>query len=102
MFRTCPDRPWTHPASCTMRTGSFPGVKSGRGVTLTPHSLLVAKSKKQGRAIPLLSVRAFVACKRVFLVFIDKCNLLAINLRNQRKSFVIAVSNCDFHRKCLH
>jgi len=26
-----------HPASCTMNTGSFPGVKSGRGVTLTPH-----------------------------------------------------------------
>ena len=28
-------------ASCTMGTGSFPGVKSGRGVTLTPHPLLV-------------------------------------------------------------
>jgi hypothetical protein len=35
-FRTCPDL-----ASCTMGTGSFLGVKSGRGVTLTPHSLLV-------------------------------------------------------------
>jgi hypothetical protein len=30
-----------HPASCTMGIGSFPGVKSGRGVTLTPHPLLV-------------------------------------------------------------
>jgi len=30
--------PGAHPASCTMGTGSFPGVKSGRGVTLTPHS----------------------------------------------------------------
>ena len=30
-----------HPASCTMGTGSFPGVKSSRGVTLTPHPLLV-------------------------------------------------------------
>jgi len=30
-----------HPAFCTVGTGSFPGVKSGRGVTLTPHSLLV-------------------------------------------------------------
>ena len=28
--------PGAHPASCTMGTGSFPGVKSGRGVTLTP------------------------------------------------------------------
>jgi len=33
--------PGTHPASRTMGTGSFPGVKSGRGVTLTPHPLLV-------------------------------------------------------------
>jgi len=38
---TCPDRPWVHPASCTMGTGSFQGGKSGGGVTLTPHPLLV-------------------------------------------------------------
>ena len=29
--------PRAHPASCTMGTGSFPGIKSGRGVTLTTH-----------------------------------------------------------------
>jgi len=29
--------PGAHLASCTMGTGSFPGVKSGRGMTLTPH-----------------------------------------------------------------
>jgi len=29
--------PGVHPASCTMGTGSFPGVKNGRGVTPTPH-----------------------------------------------------------------
>jgi hypothetical protein len=40
IFRTCPDRPWGAPTSCTMGPGSFPGVKSGRGVTLTPHPLL--------------------------------------------------------------
>ena len=45
--------PWAHPASCTMGTGSFLGVKSGRGVTLTPHPLLVPWSRKC-RAIPLL------------------------------------------------
>jgi len=33
--------PGAHPASCTMGTGSFPRVKSGRGVMLTPHPLLV-------------------------------------------------------------
>ena len=29
------------PASCTMGTGSFPGVKCGRSVTLTLHPLLL-------------------------------------------------------------
>ena len=32
--------PGAHPASCTMGTGSFAGVKSCRGVTLIPHPLL--------------------------------------------------------------
>jgi len=36
--------PGAHPASCTMGTGSFPGVKSGRGVLLTTHPLLVQRS----------------------------------------------------------
>jgi len=33
--------PGAHLASCTTGTGSFPEVKSGRGVTLTPHPILV-------------------------------------------------------------
>jgi hypothetical protein len=37
--------PEAHPASCTMGTGSFQGVKCGRGVTLTPHPLLVSRLK---------------------------------------------------------
>jgi hypothetical protein len=44
--------PGTHPASCTMGTGSFLGVKYGRGVLLTTHPLLVPWSWKS-RAIPL-------------------------------------------------
>jgi hypothetical protein len=44
--------PWTHPASCITDTGSFPGVKSGRGVTRTPHPLLVPWSRR-GKAILL-------------------------------------------------
>jgi len=39
--------PEAHPASCTMGTGSFLGVRCGRGVTLTPHPLLVPRSKIQ-------------------------------------------------------
>jgi len=44
--------PWAHPASCKMGTGSFPGVKCGRGVLLTTHPLLVPRSWKS-RAISL-------------------------------------------------
>ena len=71
--------PEAHPASCTMGTGSLPGVKSGRGVTLTPHSLLVPWSRK-GRAIPLLPlwavrpVQSLTACTRVHFTFTFYCN----------------------------
>jgi hypothetical protein len=43
--------PGAHPASCTMGTGSFPGVKYGRGVLVTTHPLLVPWSWKSS-AIP--------------------------------------------------
>ena len=33
--------PRAHPASCTMGTGSFPEIKKGRGLSLTPHRFLV-------------------------------------------------------------
>ena len=66
--------PGAHPASCTMGTGSFPGVKSGRGVTLTPHPLIVPWSRKR-RAIPLLPLwavrpaQSLSACTRVHFIF---------------------------------
>jgi len=66
--------PGAHPTSCTMGTRFFPGVKSGRGVTLTPHPLLVPLSWKS-RAIPLLPlwavrpVQSLSACTRVHFIF---------------------------------
>jgi hypothetical protein len=39
--------PGAHPASCTMGTRSFPGVESGQGMTMTPHLLLVPRSKNR-------------------------------------------------------
>jgi len=66
--------PGAHPAFCTMCNGSFPGVKSGRGVTLTTHSFLVPWSRK-GRGVPLLSVwavrpiQSLSACTRVHFYF---------------------------------
>jgi len=66
--------PVAHPASCTMGTESFPGVKSGRGLSLTPHPLLVPWSWKC-RAIPLLPqwavrpVQNLSTCTRVHFIF---------------------------------
>ena len=66
--------PGAHPASYTLGTGSFPGVKSGRGVTLPPHPLLVLWSRKS-RAIPLLPlwavqpVQSLSACTTVHCNF---------------------------------
>jgi hypothetical protein len=50
--------PGAHPASYTMRTGSLPGVESGRGVTLTPHLLLVPRSRNR------VELRASVAYEK--------------------------------------
>jgi hypothetical protein len=47
---------------CVIYCHSFV-VTRGRGVTQTPHPFLVPRSKN--RAIPLISLRALVACKRV-------------------------------------
>ena len=52
IFRPVQTGPGVHPASCTVGTGSFPGVNYGRGVLLTTHPLLVPRSWKS-RAIPL-------------------------------------------------
>ena len=74
IFRTCADRPGDHTAPSIMGTGSFSGTKSGRGVTLTPHPLLVPSSRK-GRAIPLLPiwavrpVQGLSACTRLHFNF---------------------------------
>ena len=74
IFRTCPDRPWGPPSLLYNGYRVFPGVKSGRGVTLTPHPLLVPWSRKS-RAIPLLPlwavrpVQKLSACTRVHFTF---------------------------------
>ena len=66
--------PGVHPAFCTTGTGSFPVVKSGRGVKLTPHPLLVPWSRKSRaiRLLPLWAVRpvqSLSACTRVHFIF---------------------------------
>ena len=50
--------PGAHSASCTLGTESFPGVKSGRCVTMTPHPFLVPWPRKS-RAILLVPYRLY-------------------------------------------
>jgi len=69
--------PGAHPASCTMRKRSFPGVKSGRGVTLTPHPLLVLWSRK-GRAITLLPLWARTGCTEPQCLYSTAITLLPL------------------------
>jgi len=74
IFRTCPDRPWGSPSLLYNAYRVFPGGRGGRGVTLTPHPLLVPWLWKS-RAIPLLPLRAvrpvqsLSACTRVHFTF---------------------------------
>ena len=46
IFRTCPYWPCGPPSLLYNVYPFFPGVKNGRGVTLTPHLLLVPWSRK--------------------------------------------------------
>ena len=71
-----------------MGTGSFPGVESGRGVTLTPYPLPVPWSWKS-RAIHLLPlwgvqpVQSLSACKRsaLFLLLYIQCSRISLRVR---------------------
>jgi hypothetical protein len=70
IFRTCPDRPWGPPSLLYNGYRVFPGVKSSRGVTLTPRPLLTPWPRED-RAIPLFPlwavrpVQSLSACTRV-------------------------------------
>ena len=72
IFRSCPDRPWRPPCLSTMGTGSFPGVKCGRGVTLTLHPLLVPWSRKSRGILldPLWAVRPVQKCKGAVYLYL--------------------------------
>ena len=96
--------PTQPPVQWAMGTGSFPGIKSGRGVTLTPHPLLVPWSRKN-RAIPLLPlwavrpVQSLCACTRVHFTFTFN---LRINLEHILQfcveatcGYVLSEENCS-------
>ena len=65
--------PGAHPASCTMGTGSLPGGKSVRGVTLTPHPFQ-CRGQERVELLPLplwaiQPVQSLSACTRVHFTY---------------------------------
>jgi hypothetical protein len=89
--------PGAHLAICTICTGSFLGVESGRGVTLTPHPLLVPRSKNRVLLylLELLSLRAFVACKRVKLIMHNTSVCLTDSTLVLKKQY--GITSVGFH-----
>jgi hypothetical protein len=69
--------PWAHPTSCLLGTGPFLGVKSGQGVTLSPHPLLVPWSRKS-RAKPLLPLWAVRLCTEPQCLYKGALNLFTL------------------------
>jgi len=82
--------PSAHQASCIKGTGSFPRVKRGRGVTLSPHPLLLPWSRKI-KAIPLLPlwavqpVQILSACTRVHFTFFYMNNNIGVSCSTYEK-----------------
>jgi hypothetical protein len=106
--------PGAHPTSCTMGTGNFPGVKSGWGVTLTPHPLLLPWSGKS-RAIsplPLWAVRpvqSLSACTRVHFTFFliglpisTRWEFCFMFYSKHFSAYVVAVGSCVLYNSVLH
>ena len=102
IFRTCPDRHWGPPSLLYNGYRVFPGVKCGRGVTLTSHPLLVPWSRK-GRAIPLLPlwavrpVQSLSACTRVHFTFTFTFYHEIFSEYISPLSEVLACASCSFH-----
>ena len=84
----------THPASYTVSTGSFRGVKRpGRGVDHPPH--LALKLKNEWSYVYLLPLWAFVACYRVnsIGVLIKVIVFRILNLKLLKPTFGLIVKS---------
>jgi hypothetical protein len=95
------------PASCTMGTGFFRGVKSGRGVRLTPHPLLVPWSWK-GTVIPLLPfwavrpVDSLSANTRMHFTCVTSTNIRRpLRFMSVRHAVTRGATYIDIMNKCI-
>jgi hypothetical protein len=76
IFRTCPDRPWGPPSLLYNGYQVFSGGKVRLGREADPSPPSIAEVKNKSRAIPLLSLRDFVAYERVKPTYIFQLKML--------------------------
>jgi len=99
-FSARSDRPWGQPSLLYNGYRVFPGVKSGRGLMLTPHPLLVPWSRKS-TATPLLPlwsvqpVQSLSACTRVHFTFTLPC--IKINNKQLLNEYIyLSINTANF------
>jgi hypothetical protein len=83
IFRTCPDRTCVPPNFLNNGYRVFPGDRKRPGRDVDPSPLIQPRSKKS-RTIPLLSLRAFMACEKG-KTYLLKLNLIVYPLRLKLK-----------------
>ena len=100
--------PGAHTASCTMGTRSFLGVKSGPGVTLTPHPLLVplVMEEQSYTSTPPMGRTACTKpqClyKGVLYLYILSCEKLHRVFSNYREYFNTVFQICITSPYCIN
>ena len=88
--------PGAQPASCTVGTESFPGIKRpGRGAD--PHPHLQFRGLKNGRATPLPTLRALVAYEGGTFTFFTFTLTFTLS-----STFMLAVFLTILHLFILH
>ena len=82
--------PGAYPASCAMGTGSFPGVKSSRGVTLIPHPFPVPLVMKEWsyNSTPAMGRTAGMEPQCLYKGALYVYHLLAHDVSLSRNSFL--------------
>jgi len=112
IFRTCPNRPWAHPASYTMGTGSFPGVnRPGRGVDHPPSSSADVKERVE------LRLRGLFKSNFTFVLtttlhrgwekllsrgeYVSHCACVRQGYESKCQNQRFKLTNCSNIRKCL-
>ena len=83
--------PWTHPASYTTGTSSFPGGEVARGVALTTHPHLVPRLKKEEIYTCTIPPCVFMAVYRLSFTFTFSLTVAQSSSGSQQCLFIVPI-----------